>query len=136
MVLYRSLKYSILIPCSSTYSLFHIMLIDIYILIYPIRPCILGNSHGLKSDNPLFERTASSTSLTKAEKRSLRRVEVELCVRLELGEWLVEIGWVLSVAGVVSIESPLAQSKTELTERRGQVIQELELVLYGLCSRN
>jgi len=90
----------------------------------------------IHSDDPLFERTASSTSLTKAEKRSLRRVEVELCVRLELGEWLVEIGWVLSVAGVVSIESPLAQSKTELTERRGQVIQELELVLYGLRSRN
>ena len=37
-------------------------------------------------------------------------------VRLELGEWLAEIGWVLSVAGVVSIESPLARahSKTEL----------------------
>ena len=29
--------------------------------------------------------------------------------------WLTEIGWVLSVAGVVSIESPLAHSRTELT---------------------
>ena len=46
---------------------------------------------------------------------SLRWVEVEVHVRLELGEWLAEIGWVLSVAGVVSIESPLAHSKTELT---------------------
>jgi len=50
----------------------------------------------------------------------LRRVEleVEVCVRLELGEWLAEIGWVLSVAGVVSIESQLAHSKTELLEKR------------------
>ena len=40
---------------------------------------------------------------------SLRRVEVEVRVRLELGEWLTEIGQVL--AGVVSIaESPLAHS--------------------------
>ena len=39
---------------------------------------------------------------------SLRRVEVEVRVRLELGEWLTEIGWVLSLAGVVSVESPLA----------------------------
>ena len=31
------------------------------------------------------------------------------------GVWLTEIGWVLSVAGVVSIESPLAHSRTELT---------------------
>ena len=44
----------------------------------------------------------------------LRRVEVEVRVWLELGEWLTEIGWVL--AGVVSIaKSPLAHSKTELT---------------------
>ena len=64
----------------------------------------------------------------------LRRVEVEVQVRLELGEWLAEIGWVLSVAGVVSIESPLAHSKTKLRERRRQTIQELEL--YGLRSRN
>jgi len=42
----------------------------------------------------------------------------------------------LSVAGMVSTESPLAHSKTELRKRRGQVIQELELVLYGLRSRN
>jgi len=61
-------------------------------------------------------------------------VEVEVHVRLELGEWLTEIGWVLSVAGVVSIEGLLAHSKTELRERRGQAIQELEL--YGLRSRN
>ena len=40
-------------------------------------------------------------------------------VRLELGEWLTGRGWVLSVAGVVSIESPLAHSKTELRERTG-----------------
>ena len=40
-------------------------------------------------------------------------------VRLELGEWLAEIGWVLSVAGVVSIESPLSHSKTELRDRTG-----------------
>ena len=40
-------------------------------------------------------------------------------VRLELGEWLAEIGWALSVAGVVSTESPLAHSKTELRERTG-----------------
>ena len=33
-------------------------------------------------------------------------MEVEVRVQLELGEWLAEIGWVLSVAGVVSIESP------------------------------
>ena len=61
-------------------------------------------------------------------------MEVEVCMQLELGEWLAEIGWVLSVAGVVSIESPLAHSKTELRERCGQAIQELEL--YGLRSRN
>jgi len=42
-------------------------------------------------------------------------------VWLELGEWLAEIGWVLSIAGMVSIESPLAHSKTELKERRGLV---------------
>ena len=49
-------------------------------------------------------------------------------VRLELGEWLAEIGWVLSVAGVVSIESSLAHSKTEIRERTGHsLIQELEL---------
>ena len=47
------------------------------------------------------------------------RAEVEVRVRLELGEWLTGIGWVLSVAGVVSIESPLAHSKTELRERTG-----------------
>jgi len=36
-------------------------------------------------------------------------------MRLELGEWLTEIGWVL--AGVVSIaESSLAHSKTELMQ--------------------
>ena len=47
---------------------------------------------------------------------------------LELGEWLAEIGWVLSLADVVSIESPLAHSKTELRERTGHsLIQELEL---------
>jgi len=40
-------------------------------------------------------------------------------VRLELGEWLTGIGWVLSVAGVLSIESSLAHSKTELRERTG-----------------
>jgi len=46
---------------------------------------------------------------------SLRRVEVEVRMRLELGEWLTEIGWVL--AGVVSIaESSLAHSKTELMQ--------------------
>jgi len=28
--------------------------------------------------------------------------------------WLTEIGWVLSVAGMVSIGSPLAHSRTEL----------------------
>ena len=55
----------------------------------------------------------------------LRRVEVEVCVRLELGEWLAEIGWVLSVAGVVSIESPLSHSRQNL--EKGQAIQELEL---------
>ena len=92
-------------------------------------------SYYILATTPL-ERKASSLSLTKAEKRSLRRVEVEVHVQLELGEWLVEIGWVLSIAGVVSIESPLAHSKTELRKRRGQVIQELELVLYGLHSRN
>jgi len=57
--------------------------------------------------------------LTKAEKRSLRRVDVEVCMQLELGEWLAEMGWVLSIAGVVSIESSLAHSKTELRERTG-----------------
>ena len=58
----------------------------------------------------------------------LKRVEVEVCVRLEVGEWLAEIGWVLSVVGVVSIEHPLAHSKTELRERTGHsLIQELEL---------
>ena len=46
-------------------------------------------------------------------------MEVEVRVQLELGEWLAEIGWVLSVAGVVSTESPLAHSKTELRERTG-----------------
>jgi len=50
---------------------------------------------------------------------SLRRVEVEAHVQLELGEWLADIGWVLSVAGVVSTESPLAHSKTEPRERTG-----------------
>jgi len=35
---------------------------------------------------------------------------------------------------MVFIESPLTHSKTELRERRGQAIQELEL--YGLRSRN
>ena len=75
-----------------------------------------------------MERTASSSSLTKAEKHSLRRVEVEVHMWLELGEWLAEIGWVLSLADVVSIESPLAHSKTELRERTGHsLIQELEL---------
>jgi len=63
-----------------------------------------------------------------------RRVEVEVRMRLELGEWLAEIGWVLSVVGVASIESPLTHSKTELRERREQAIQELELC--GLRSRN
>jgi len=58
----------------------------------------------------------------------LRKVEVEVCVWLELGEWLAEIGWVLPVAGMVSIESPLTHSKTELRERTGHsLIQELEL---------
>jgi len=54
-----------------------------------------------------LEITTSLLLLTKVEKQSLRRVEleVEVCMRLELGEWLAEIGWVLSVAGMVSIES-------------------------------
>ena len=34
----------------------------------------------------------------------LRWVEVEVHIWLEIGEWLAEIGWVLSVAGMVSIE--------------------------------
>ena len=58
----------------------------------------------LAGTTPL-ERTASSSSLTKVEKRSLGRVEL-VRVRMELGEGLAEIGWILSVAGVVSIESP------------------------------
>jgi len=38
-------------------------------------------------------------------------------VRLELGEWLTGIGWVLSVAGVVSIlESPLTFEEHGLNE--------------------
>jgi len=40
-------------------------------------------------------------------------------VWLELGEWLMGIGWVLSIADVVSIESPLTHSKTGLRERTG-----------------
>jgi len=40
-------------------------------------------------------------------------------MRLELGEWLTGIGWVLSVVGVVSKESRLAHLKTELRERTG-----------------
>jgi len=44
---------------------------------------------------------------------------------LELGEWLAEIGWVLSVAGVVSIENPLTHSRQNL--EKGQAIQELKL---------
>jgi len=38
--------------------------------------------------------------------------EVEVCVQLELGEWLAEIGWVLFVAGVVFHRAvgPLAHS--------------------------
>ena len=66
--------------------------------------------------------------LTTAEKRSLRRVEVEVRLQVELGEWLAEIGWGLSPAGMVSIGSSLAHSKTELRERTGHsLIQELEL---------
>ena len=67
----------------------------------------------LAGTTPL-ERTASLSSLTKAEKRSLRRVEleVEVHVRLELGEWLAEIGWVLFIAGVFLHRAvgPLAHS--------------------------
>ena len=79
-----------------------------------------------------MERSESLLLLTKAEKQSLRRVEleVEVCMRLELGEWLADIGWVLSVAGVVSIESPgqLVQSHIPRQNlEKGQAIQELEL---------
>jgi len=41
--------------------------------------------------------------------------------------WPTEIGWVLSIAGVVSIQSPLAHSRTEL-RLHGRAIQELELI--------
>ena len=84
-----------------------------------------------------MERTASSSSLTTVEKRSLRKVEVEVHVRLELGEWLAEIGWILSVAGMVSIESPLAHSRQNL-ERKDRPLKSLnyKLNFYGLHSRN
>ena len=78
---------------------------------------------------PRVERTASSLSLTKAEKHSLRMVEL-VHVRLELGEWLAEIGWVLSVAGVVSIKSPGQSVHSHIPRQnfeKGQAIQELEL---------
>ena len=82
----------------------------------------------LAGGTPL-EGTASSSSLKELEKRSLRRVELEV-VQLEHGEWLAEIGRVLSVAGVVSVESP-GQSVQSHTPRqnleKGQAIQELEL---------
>ena len=58
---------------------------------------------------------------------SLRWVEVEVHVRLELGEWLAEIGWVLSVAGVVSIESPGQSVHSHIPRQNGQATQELEL---------
>jgi len=52
-------KVSLALPtcCWTLVTSMHIALI--YVAIYPIRPCILGNSHGLKviihSDNPLIE---------------------------------------------------------------------------------
>jgi len=73
-------------------------------------------SYYILATTPL-ERTASSSLLTKVEKHSLRRVEVEVHVRLRLGESLAEIGWV--IAGVVSMESPLAHSRQNLEERTG-----------------
>ena len=83
----------------------------------------------LAETTPL-ERTACSSSLTKAEKRSLRRVELEVEVWLELEEWLAEIGRVLSVAGVVSIESPGQSVHSHIPRQnleKGQAIQEVEL---------
>ena len=73
--------------------------------------------------------TASSSLLTKVEKCSLRRVELEV-VRLEHGEWLAEIGRVLSVAGVVSVESPGQSVQSHIPRQnleKEQTIQELEL---------
>jgi len=64
------------------------------------------------------------SSLKKLEKRSPRRVE------LEHGEWLAEIGRVLSVAGVVSVESPGQSVQSHISRQnleKGQGIQELEL---------
>jgi len=83
----------------------------------------------LAETTPL-ERTACSSSLTKAEKRSLRRVELEVEVWLELEEWLAEIGWVLSVVGVVSIESPGQSVHSHIPRQnleKGQAIPEVEL---------
>jgi len=84
-----------------------------------------------------LERTASSSSPTTAEKCSLRKVEEEVRMWLELGEWLDEIGWVLSVAGMVSIETPLTHSRQNL-ERKDRPFKSLnyELNFYGLHSRN
>ena len=56
--------------------------------------------------------------------------EKEVRVRLVLGEWLYS----RNRLGTGLVRSALAHSKTELRERRGQAIQELEL--YGLRSRN
>ena len=53
-------------------------------------------------------------------------------MRLELGEWLTEIGWVLSIAGVVSIESPLAHVQDRTYADR----PFKSLNSYGLHSRN
>ena len=51
-----------------------------------------------------MERTASSSSLKSGEAfdGSLRRAEVEVRVRLELGEWLTGIGWVYYTLGMNS----------------------------------
>ena len=63
------------------------------------------------------------------------RAEVEVRVRLELGEWLTGIGWVLSIAGVVSIaESPLADSNA-LANYADRPLKSLNSYC-GLRSRN
>jgi len=62
----------------------------------------------LKYNLPTFHfEYECSSLLTKSEKCSLRRVEleVEVHMQLEVGEWLAEIACVLFVVGVVSIES-------------------------------
>ena len=48
-------------------------------------------------------------------------------VRLELGVWLTGIGWVLSVAGVVSIKSLYIRRQNLEKGQAIHLIQELEL---------